>query len=179
VWSGTFSSTLEIVNNTIAYNMWDLSYSERNWTLVVGYPEEIASPPVELVLVNNILAFNADPTDGGPTGVYLGPGVNLVREAHNIYYSREDGEITAEFAAGRDADFTRAEIADGVWASYTGQGQADRMDDPLFLSGWPEVDLRLQENSPAIDAGRADDAPTDDAEGRPRDASPDVGAYER
>ena len=58
IWIGTFHSTLEVINNTIAYNMWDPTYSERNWAFVVGYPEEIPSPKVDLILVNNIFAFN-------------------------------------------------------------------------------------------------------------------------
>ena len=179
VWVGTFPSTVEVVNNTIAYNMWDPAYSERNWAFVAGYPEEMESPPVTLTLVNNIFAFNADPT-GEPTGIYLGPGVLLARQEHNLYYSRADGEITAEFASGRDdPDFTRAEIADGTWAGYTGQSQNDITDDPRFVSGWPEVDLHLQASSSAVNAGSAEGAPADDAAGRPRDAQPDLGAYER
>ena len=179
VWVGTFPSTLEVVNNTIAYNMWDTTYSARNWALVVGYPEEMASPPVNLTLVNNIIAFNADPLEGGSTGVYLGPGVTLVRMENNLYWSRVDGEITAEFASGRDTDFTRAEIAGGTWASYVGQPQRAVTEDPLFVSAWPDVDLHLQASSPAVGAGSAEGAPADDAEGRPRDAQPDLGAYER
>jgi hypothetical protein len=178
VWVGTFPSTVEVVNNTIAYNMWDMSYGERNWAFVAGYPEEMDAPPVMLTLVNNIFAFNADPTDGGPTGIYLGPGVTLVREAHNLYYSRADGEITAEFVSGRDADFTRAEIADGTWASLTGQGRNDLATDPLFVSGWPEVNVHLRMGSPVADAGSAEGAPADDVAGHPRDAVPDIGAYE-
>ena len=60
-----------------------------------------------------------------------------------------------------------------------GQSQNDVTDDPLFASGWPEVDLHLQASSPAVGAGSAEGAPADDAEGRPRDAQPDLGAYER
>ncbi len=179
VWVGTFPSTVEVVNNTIAYNMWDPAYSERNWAFVAGYPEEMDAPPVMLTLVNNIFAFNADPTEGGPVGIYLGPGVTLVREAHNLYYSRTDGEITAEFVSGRDADFARAEIADGTWASLTSQGQNDLTTDPLFVSGWSEVNLHLQAGSPAVDAGSSEGVPADDAEGRLRKAVPDIGAYER
>jgi len=178
VWAGTFASTVEVFNNTIAYNMWDLTYSERNWVFVVGYPEFGSPPQVTLTLVNNILAFNADPTEGGPTGLYLGEGVQLT-EHHNLYYSREDGEITAEFVSGRDPDFTRAEIADGTWTATTGQGQGNVTDDPLFASGWPDVDLYLQENSPAVDAGSAEGAPTGDVASHPRDEHPDIGAYER
>jgi hypothetical protein len=178
VWVGTWPSTVEVVNNTIAYNMWDTSYSERNWSLVAGYPEEMESPPVNLTLVNNVFAFNADAIEGGATGIYLGPGVILEREENNLYWSREDGEITADFVSGRDADFIRAEIADGTWDSYSGQGNGDLTSDPLFVAGWPEADLRLQAGSPALDAGAADTAPSDDVEGRDRDATPDLGAYE-
>jgi hypothetical protein len=138
--------------------------------------------------VNNIFAFNADPTEGGPTGIYLGPGVSLVREEHNLYWSRSDGEITAEFVSGReDPDFARAEIADGTWSASTGRGQGNITSEPLFVSGWPElalsategVDLHLQAGSPAVNAGSAEGAPVNDIEGRPRDAQPDIGAYER
>jgi hypothetical protein len=179
VWVGTYPSTVEVVNNTIAYNMWDTAYSQRNWAFVAGYPEAVQSPPVTLTLVNNIFAFNADPTAGGPTGVYLGPGVNLVREEHNLYYSRADGEITAEFVSGRDVFFTRAEIADGAWARIAGLGQNALTSDPLFVSGWPDVDLRLGAGSPAEDAGSAEGVPAGDADGAPRGARPDLGAYER
>jgi hypothetical protein len=178
VWAGTFTSTLEIWNNTVAYNMWSTEYGARNWAFVVGYPEELASPPVNLTMVNNLIAFNADPTSGGPTGAYFGSGVNLVREEHNLYYSRVDGEITAEFLSDRDPDVTRAEIADGTWAALTGQGQGDLTVDPLVVAGWPDVDLHLQETSPAVDAGASAGAPADDLERQPRDAQPDVGAYE-
>ncbi len=177
IWSGTWPSTLEVINNTVAYNMWDPAYSERNWAFVAGYPEEMDSPPVTLTLVNNIFAFNADAIEGGATGIYLGPGVRLT-EHHNLYYSREDGEITAEFAQGRDTDFTRAEIADGTWTSYTGQGEGDLTADPSFVSSWPGVDVHLLGGSPAANSGSAGDAPADDVEGQPRDAEPNLGAYE-
>ncbi len=39
-------------------------------------------------------------------------------------------------------------------------------------------DAHLREDSPAINAGSAADAPADDFDGRPRDARPDIGAYE-
>jgi hypothetical protein len=48
----------------------------------------------------------------------------------------------------------------------------------LLDEGIDTFDARLQTNSPAIDKGTSDDAPSDDLAGRPRDASPDIGAYE-
>jgi predicted outer membrane repeat protein len=49
---------------------------------------------------------------------------------------------------------------------------------PAFASEWLSYDYRLQFGSPAIDAGTPTGAPTTDIEGTPRDAAPDMGAYE-
>jgi len=42
-----------------------------------------------------------------------------------------------------------------------------------------EGDYHLLEGSPAINGGLTQGAPTDDLEGRPRDAQPGLGVYER
>lgn len=177
IWAGTWHSTVEIINNTVAYNMWDRTYALRNWAVVVGYPEELAKPEVNLTMVNNIFAFNADPIEGGATGVYLGAGVQLT-EGNNLYYSNLAGEITAYTSAGQEHWLTRQEIADGTWTSIKGGGAENLIVDPLFVSGWPDVDLRLQDSSPAINAGGADLATAVDILNNPRDAQPDIGAYE-
>jgi len=174
---GVYTSTVEVVNNTIAYNMWDPSYSERDYAFIAAYPEISFSPPVSLTLVNNIFAFNTGPEVGTPTGLYLGAGVTLVREGHNLFWSREDCEIQADFVEeGRC--FTRAEVTDGTWAAATGQGESDLVAEPLFVAPWPEVNLHLRDGSPALNAGTSEGAPAEDMEGHPRDARPDIGAYE-
>ncbi len=177
---GIYTSTVEVVNNTIAYNMYDPAYSSRDYSFIAAYPEIGFSPPVSLLLVNNIFAFNTGPqVETTPTGLYLGAGVQLT-EHHNLYWSYDGCEVTAEFVAGReDTCFTRAEMTDGTWATFTGQGSGDLAVDPLFVSGWPNVDLHLQADSLAVNAGSAAGAPSNDAESRPRDAHPDIGAYER
>jgi hypothetical protein len=175
---GVHPGSYEVVNNTIAFNMYSPDFGARDYAFVAGYPENGTAAAIQLTLVNNIFAFNTGPEQGSPTGLYLGEGVQLT-EHNNLYWSREDGEIDAELVSGRDPSFTRAEIADGTWAAVTGQGQADVTADPVFVSGWPDVDLHLRAGSPAVDAGSADVAPADDAEGRPRDGAPDIGAYER
>ncbi len=48
----------------------------------------------------------------------------------------------------------------------------------LFNETIDAFDAHLQPTSPAIDAGSTDNAPTDDLDGRLRDAHPDMGAYE-
>jgi hypothetical protein len=164
VWLGVHPGVFEVVNNTIAYN--------------AGYPEEWGPADVQLTLVNNIFAYNGGPELGEPTALYLGEGVELV-EHHNLYWSLADEEIYAEFVSGGAPEFGRTEIVDGTWTSATGQGEGDVTADPLFESGWPDVDLHLSGGSPAVDAGSADVAPSEDVEGHARDGTPDIGAYER
>ncbi len=53
---------------------------------------------------------------------------------------------------------------------------ADDLDD--YFVNWLGEDLRLAPDSPAIDDGNPVGAATHDIEGRPRDSTPDVGAYE-
>ncbi len=144
---GKYPCTVEVIGNTIAYNMYDLTFSERDYSFVAAYPEDGESPPVRLILVNNIFAFNNPPELDGHTGIYLGPTVILVQERKNLFFSREDEEILAAFLG--DRSILRSEIADGTWTQLTGQGTGDLTVDPLFVSGWPAVDLHLQGNSPA------------------------------
>lgn len=144
---GKHPSTVEVIGNTIAYNMYDLTFSGRDYAFVAAYPEDGKSAPVRLTLTNNIFAFNNHPDLDGHTGIYLGPTVTLVKEGHNLFYSREDEEILAAFLGERS--IPRSELADGTWTRLTGQGQGDLTVDPLFVSGWPAVNLRLQSSTPA------------------------------
>jgi hypothetical protein len=176
---GAYPGTYEVINNTIAYNMWNADYSGRNYSFVAAYPEDGAPAKIKLSLFNNIFAFNTGPNIGSPTGIYLGEGVTLVKEGHNLFWSREDGEIQAEFVAG-DTWFSRNEISNGAWAAASGQGEGDIVADPLFIAKWPDVDLHLQENSSAIDSGTSENAPSVDCEcmKRPAGNGYDIGAYE-
>lgn len=175
---GIFPGAYEVVNNTIAYNMQDPAYSARDYAFVAAYPETGQSAAIGLAMVNNIFAFNGGAATDGPTGIYLGAGVRLTAESGNLYFSREDCEIEANFAQGRDPCITQSEISGGVWAQITGFGAGDMTLDPLFLSGWPGVDLHLQPDSPAINIGSGDYVPPDDLDGQPRDDQPDAGADE-
>ena len=51
-------------------------------------------------------------------------------------------------------------------------------DELIYFVDWLNLDLSLAVSSPAIDTGNPDGATTHDVEGTPRDAQPDVGAYE-
>lgn len=179
---GKYPGIFEVVNNTIAFNMYD-KFAERDYALVAGYPNDDTGVPPEitLVLVNNLFAFNTGPAfEDGPTGIYLGARVRLT-ESHNLYWSREDGEIQAEFVSRSEKVFTRAEILDGTWAKATGQGAGDLASDPRLSAAWPHVDVALAAGSPALGAGTDARAPSTDIMGvaRPQGAACSIGAYER
>jgi len=131
---GAYRGTYELINNSIAYNMWNADFSIRNYSFVAAYPENDTSARIKLTLLNNIFAFNTGPNVGSPTGIYLGKGVTLAKEGYNLFWSREDGEIQAEFITG-NGWFSRADITDGTWAAASGQGKGDIVGDPLFCEG--------------------------------------------
>lgn len=147
---GDWPGKYEVVNNTIAFNMWDPKYSDRNYALVAGYPNDETGvyANMQLTLCNTIFAYNASEAVGGSTGIYLGKGVRLVSEGNNLYWSQDENEILAEFVAA-EREFSRAQIADGTWAASTGQGSGNITADPFFIAGWPGVDVRLRRGSPA------------------------------
>jgi len=151
---GSYPGVTVVLNNTIAYNMWDSAFAGRDYALVAAYPEE-GQPPakIELTLTDNIFAFNTGPEVGTPTGIYLGAGVTLVSESGNVFFSRDDCEIEAAFVTGRDPCFTQDEIRGGVWGKISGQGVDDLAVDPMFTAGWPDVDVRLLPGSPAVGSG--------------------------
>ncbi len=60
-----------------------------------------------------------------------------------------------------------------VQGGFAGTGNIDA--DPLFIGGG---DYHLRVGSPCADEGTSAGAPTHDIEGTPRDAAPDMGAYE-
>lgn len=149
---GIHPGTFVVDHNTIAYNMWDPSFSGRDYSFVAGYPQEDGAAELDLTLTNNIFAFNGSEVTDGPTGIYLGPGVRLVDSGGNLFYSREDDEIEAAFVTARSTEFSRADITGGAWAQSSG-ATGDFVGDPLFAAGWPEVDLALSAGSPARGAG--------------------------
>jgi len=59
-------------------------------------------------------------------------------------------------------------------------GEGNIYGEPLFVRpAWGEEgDYHLRDGSPAIDAGTATGAPAGDLDSHPRDARPDIGAYE-
>lgn len=151
---GEYDCTVELSANTVAWNMWSDQFGARDYAMTVGYPADgQQGASVLLTLTDNIFAFNTGPAVGTPTGIYLGPRVQLQQEAGNVFFSRTDAEIVADFLNGPDPSIPRDAIQDGTWAALSGQGEDDLCVDPRFLAGWPNVDLHLQPGSPATGRG--------------------------
>ena len=149
---GAYDCAVQMLGNTVAYNMWSPDFGARDYAATVGHPEPGSRPArVRLIMRNNVWALNTGPAVGSPTGLYLGPRVELVSEGRNVFYSRSDGEIQADFLGGQW--FSRAQIRAGEWAAATGQGQDDLCANPRFVSGWPAVDLHLSPGSPVAGRG--------------------------
>lgn len=118
-------------------------------------------------LVNNIFAFNYG-------GVHFGSSAVLEKEDQNIYWSREDAEIS-----NNNRRYTRSEVNEKIWFKETGRGEHSFCRDPLFVDA-SRRDFRLAKNSPAIDRGAREGTPVTDINGgvRPQGRGVDIGPHE-
>ena len=116
----------------------------------------------DLTLVNGTIADNS--LDGCPILDF--DTVSSIRVLNSIIWN--SGFIACG-GGGGTCNITYSDIEGG----WTGTGNIDT--DPLFVGGG---DYHLQAGSPCIDQGTAVGAPAADVEGTPRDATPDMGAYE-
>lgn len=128
---------------------------------------EAGDLPARIALVNNIFAYNYG-------GVHFGSSVLLEKEDYNIYWNREDVEISTN-----NRRYSRGEINERFWFKETGRGEHSFCRDPLFVDS-SRNDFRLAKNSPAIDRGAREGAPAVDIDGslRPQGWSVDIGPYE-
>jgi hypothetical protein len=151
----TPNALFELVNVTV-----DDALGE-NYLMHVQY--DYPDVPIDVVIRNSIFR-GAGP--GCP--IFASAATNLTLE-HNLFYF-PDSDAALEWG---EESYT----ADSIGQVGTGNVYGD----PLFVSpAWgSEGDYELQDASPAINAGLAEGAPTDDLQGSPRNAQPDLGAYER
>jgi len=123
--------------------------------------------PARVALANNIFAYNYG-------GVHFDSTTLLEKEDHNIYWSREDAEISTG-----SRRYSRDDINEQIWFKETGRGEYSFCRDPLFVDP-SRRDFRLAKNSPAIDRGTVEGAPGTDINGniRPQGRGLDIGPYE-
>jgi len=123
--------------------------------------------PIRISLINNIFAYNYG-------GVHFDSSAVLEKEDYNIFWSREDAELS-----NNNRRYSRDEINERSWFKETGRGEHSFCRDPLFVDP-SRNDFRLAKNSPAIDRGAKESAPGADIDGniRPQGWGIDIGPYE-
>jgi len=151
----TANASFEMVNVTV-----DDTLGE-NYIMHVQY--DYPDVPINLTIRNSIFR------GVGPRSPVFVTGATDLTLEHSLFYFPASDDVL-EWG---EETYT----ADNIGQLGTGNLYGD----PLFVApAWgTEGDYHLQEGSPAINAGLTQGAPTDDLEGRPRDAQPDLGAYER
>ncbi|MBC7226210.1 MAG: hypothetical protein H5T61_03135 [Thermoflexales bacterium] len=178
------------IENTLIYGRGDGNPEPSPWAAIVIAPEEQANAHFEIINVtvddalgrNYLMYVQYDHPDvpahltirntifsgrGEESPIYVNAASTLIAD-HNLFYLPQNEVILTH----GDTAYTCADIAS--------LGPGNLCGDPRFVRpAWGEPgDYHLQAGSPAIDAGTANGAPTADLENRPRDAQPDIGAYE-
>ena len=180
---GITTGYAEIRNTEIVDN----EVTTVNGACVIGIGEAGTTPTVEMV---NVLLADND-TQGGPvvsgwTGSTTLMNVTVAGNninGSNILFTHSAMTVTNAILWGST---TSAEDMLGgpgtFWVGYSDieggwSGTGNISTDPLFVDP-ANGDYHLQADSPCIDAGTPVGAPATDLEGTPRDAAPDMGAYE-
>ncbi|MCP4539197.1 MAG: right-handed parallel beta-helix repeat-containing protein, partial [Chloroflexi bacterium] len=162
-------SVVTITNNIVVSNVNTEMWSEGDGIAVYG--EAVLGDTTQAQLVNNTIAFNSG------DGVKADNSTVLVLVRNNIIVGNGRGI--------HDVDDKGAAITidhNDVWDNgedylHVTPGAGDISADPLFVDV-ANGDYHLQVGSPCIDKGTSTGAPTHDIAGTPRDAAPDMGAYE-
>jgi hypothetical protein len=151
----TANARFEIVNVTVDDAL------GQNYLMHVQY--DTPNVPVRLTVRNTIFRGV-----GPDSPIFIGLATTLVAD-HNLFYMPNSGFVLTH----GDTDYNADSIATLGTGSIYG--------DPLFTApAWgQDGNYHLQAGSPAINAGTTEGAPSNDLEGRPRDAHPDLGAYEQ
>jgi len=140
--------------------------------------------------------------DGPKTRLRITNNVCKGDHWHGITWYDTNNSVVVNNTAVGGSNFTGLPAGSSGWPSYSwisveGTGNTIRNnittrnlsggennieiqigEENLYFADWLALDLRHAPGSPAINAGNPDGATTHDIDGRPRDAQPDVGAYE-
>jgi parallel beta-helix repeat protein len=120
-------------------------------------------------LINNTIVQNS------AEGIQVFNGA-WVLARNNILYGNNGGIHNYEGEGTVSSDHNA--FWDNDWEyAYVDPGLGDISADPAFKDA-ADGDYHLRIGSPCIDAGAPEGAPASDIQGAPRDAAPDIGAYE-
>lgn len=148
------NTSFEIVNVTVDDAL------GQNYLMQVQY--DYPQVPTSITIRNTIFSGR-----GRNSPLYLSPA-SLFAIDHTLFYFPQ----TESPLVHGDTSYTCDQLS--------ALGDANLCGNPLFVKpAWGETgDYHLQADSPAINTGTSTAAPTVDLENRPRDAFPDLGAYE-
>ena len=139
----------------------------------------------DTILIGNTIVNNTtNNKDGHGGSVALGPASDTTL-VNNIIWGNEPNDIVIDAIA---SPFPSVDARYNNWETVLVQdpkpdieqglnGPGNISADPLFVDV-DAGDFRLSAGSPCIDTGDPDAGVNDDITGRPRDARPDMGAYE-
>ncbi len=177
------------VENTLIYGRGDGNPDPTPWAAIVIEPEgqtnarfEIVNVTVDDALGQNYLMYVLYGSDVPAlltirNVIFSGRGENcpiyvnaasVLTITHSLFYLPQNETLLTH----GETTYTCANIAS--------LGAGNLCGDPRFVQpAWGQTgNYHLQAGSPAINAGTATSAPTIDLENHPRDAQPDIGAYE-
>jgi Right handed beta helix region/Divergent InlB B-repeat domain len=126
----------------------DTLVNKQPGTLLSALPAAPGTPPTNVTIRNSIL--------------YDPPGWQPIAEPNTSPYPVHLPDVV-----------TNSLISGPDWAGRNGNINGD----PLFVNA-PGGDYHLTAGSPAVNAGTTIGAPSNDLDGAPRDAQPDIGAFE-
>jgi len=151
-----------VINSIIAGN------TMRNWPLISASPAG-SQRENGLFFYNCTVEGNNRPADDTP--LIWTPGESFLRVVNTIVWNGESNLSSNNLVVSHSNTDDRI---------YPGPGNIS--EDPLFFQPWDgtSADYRLPCESPSVDTGTVDGAPTVDITGghRPRGAGVDMGAYE-
>ena len=176
-----------LVGNCAFFERQSFTYNVDNCRALGNTLEVVYTGGEQVSIVNSTFYGQGDGLIcGGPREGYSCDGTETLTGRNNVFLGDTDyfdpGDDTFLFyqegCAGLkfDADYNiisnTKNIECGVNSDYVDSGEHDICADPQLTGMRPILD------SPAIDAGTTKGAPADDFDGTPRDAHPDMGAFE-
>ncbi|MCX6354867.1 MAG: right-handed parallel beta-helix repeat-containing protein [Candidatus Aureabacteria bacterium] len=140
----------------------------------------------------NMTIMNNTIDKSGSYGIYVGtavPSPNVLIQNNNVTRNHLDGVNVSNSIVASGITIKYNNVYGNDRDNYGGQassGEGDISYNPFYVKQLPEsgsstnYDYHLQWNSPSINAGTNDDAPSDDLDGNPRPANgkTDIGCYE-
>ncbi len=178
------------IENTLIYGRGDGNPQPTPWSAIVIAPEEQPNTSFEIVnvtvddflgenylfyaqydyphIATHITIRNTLFSSRGPNSPIIIGSASTLNIDHTLFFFPQTEDILQH--------------GENVYAcaNLASLGAGNFCGDPLFIHpAWGDTgDYHLRQDSPAVNSGTAEGAPTLDLEGRPRDAFPDLGAYE-